>query len=144
MLSVLLVESHADTRDLYAEFLGLIGFRVCTAPDTNVACHLAREVDAVVTGSRLPGRMDGLALVRHLRADPRTEDLAILVLSASAFATDAAAARSAGCDVFLSKPCMPSDLATEIRHAVLMRRRINPSAAAKTQLHVAWRRHSTL
>lgn len=51
----------------------------------------------------LPG-VDGLALTRQLRADPRTRDIRILGLTACAMPGDAERVLAAGCDGYLTKP----------------------------------------
>jgi two-component system response regulator MprA len=56
--------------------------------------------DIIITEILVP-TMDGLALCRQLKADPRTRDIAILVFSILA-AGDRA--REAGADAFLLKP----------------------------------------
>jgi DNA-binding response OmpR family regulator len=118
-MRVLLVESHADTRDLYAECLKLAGFEVLCASCTDEATSLLRRVDAVVTGINVNGRIGGLDLVRIIRSNAATATLAVIVLSASAYPSDVARATAAGCDRFLSKPCLPGDLAAQIRETVL-------------------------
>jgi two-component system cell cycle response regulator len=58
---------------------------------------------------------NGLELIRRLRRDPRTRHVTIIVISRHVFPSDRAAAMSAGCDVFLPKPCLPEALVTEIK-----------------------------
>ena len=117
-MRVLLVESHADTRELYAECLRRAGFEVLPAGRTGDAAALLRGVDAVVTGINVAGEIDGLDLVRIIRCTPATATLPVIVLSASAYPSDVARATAAGCDRFLAKPCLPGDLANHIREAV--------------------------
>ena len=118
MLSILLVEPHADTRELYAEFLQHEGFQVFACDDTDEALARASTTDVVVTGIRVNGTEDGLGLVRHLRGDQSTSHLPIIVLSACAFESDEREALEAGCTAYLSKPCLPVRLADAIRAAV--------------------------
>ena len=115
LLSVLLLEPHADSRDLYVAFLRHMGIRVITADTTDQALRFAETADVVVTGIRVNGVEDGLGLVRHLRAKHGSERLPIVVLTACALESDERAARDAGCDVFLKKPCLPSDLVATIQ-----------------------------
>jgi two-component system cell cycle response regulator DivK len=52
---------------------------------------------------QLPG-MDGLALTRQLKADPKTRDIVVIALTAYAMKGDDERARAAGCDGYVSKP----------------------------------------
>jgi CheY-like chemotaxis protein len=140
MLSVLLVEAHRDTADLYDDFLTTMGFDVQIATNSDDARQLASVAEAVVTGIQIPGSMNGFELIRALRRDPATCDLTIIVLSACAFPADAAKASAAGGDAFLAKPCLPVDLAIEIRHAASRRRR-RRSAVVPGEHRDVQRRH---
>jgi two-component system, cell cycle response regulator DivK len=121
MIAVLLVEPHHDTRELYAEFLQGVGFTVHATANTDEACELVSHADLRVTGLQVPGRIDGLELIRRLRSDPATQAMPIVVVTASVYSSAEQAARGAGCDLFLKKPCLPADLATAIRHAAMLR-----------------------
>src|SRR3954465_12347758 len=112
MISVLLVDPHDDSREAYATVLQSVGFRVYATDNTDDACELVSQADVLVTGLQVPGRLDGRELVQWLRSRPNTQMMPIVVLTASAYPTDEQAARTAGCDVFLTKPCLPLDLAT--------------------------------
>jgi two-component system cell cycle response regulator DivK len=119
--TVLLVESGQDDRGMYAEYLRLSDFHIVEIGDTADALALAATADVIVTGVRVPGPFDGIELVRRVRADRRTHDKGVIVLTACAFEPDQARAYSAGCDGFLPKPCLPDALATEIRRVMANR-----------------------
>ena len=57
----------------------------------------------VLMDIQLPG-IDGLALTRRLRKDPRTRDLLIIALTAYAMVDDRRRALDAGCDDYVAKP----------------------------------------
>ena len=137
-MRVLLVESHADTCELYAEYLGFVGFEVISAGRTDNAAALVKQADAVVTGINVSGPVDGLGLVRAIRSDPDTSALPVIVLSASAYPSDVARAKAAGCDRFLAKPCLPANLASEIRAVV----RGRPARMAKATVGSSLTRRS--
>jgi CheY-like chemotaxis protein len=63
--------------------------------------------------------MDGLALTRQLKADPKTNDILIIAMTAFAMKGDEQKALQAGCDGYLSKPIdtrtMPAFLAKRLR-----------------------------
>jgi two-component system cell cycle response regulator DivK len=125
-LSLLLLEPHRDSREMYVEFLEYDGFVVRTPATVAEAVTLAPTVDAVVTEITVAVGDDGLQLVRQLRRTPSTRSVPIVVLTANAFKQDAARAQEAGCDLFLAKPCVPADLANAVRRAVAWRRSGSP------------------
>lgn len=63
----------------------------------------AQQPDLALVDVMMPG-MDGYEVVRHLRADPRTENMAIIVLTARGQPVDQQAALDAGADMHLPKP----------------------------------------
>jgi two-component system, cell cycle response regulator DivK len=112
---ILLVEDFVDARDMYREYLEFSGFTVETACDGHEAIVKARRhnPDLILMDLSLPG-LDGWEATRRLRADPATEHLTIVALSAHALAADWERARVAGCDGFIAKPCLPQDLVDEM------------------------------
>jgi two-component system cell cycle response regulator DivK len=120
-VSVLLIEPDPDNQDMYAEYLCAHAFDVVTREDGCDAIAHAQSADVVVTGIRLPGEIDGITLIRQLRADARTKLKPIIVLTACAYDADRRRAQQAGCDAFLPKPCLPDALMAEIRQVLQLR-----------------------
>lgn len=114
---VLLVEDHADSRQMYAEFLRM-QFIVVEAGDGVNALEVMEETrpDVVVTDLALP-RMDGFELVRRMKADERLRDVPVIALSGFSGRDHEERARQAGTSVVLQKPCLPDDLAEAIANA---------------------------
>lgn len=125
---VLLIEPHADTCDMYREFFAHQGIRLTCLPDAHDALRLAARAAIVITGILLPGEMDGIALVAALRADSRTHEVPIIVLTACAWKTERLRAHRAGCDVFLPKPCLPEELLGEVRRLLVSADQTSPPA----------------
>ena len=113
-LAILLVESDADNRELYAEYLHYSSAAVTTVDTTDAALPVARFADVIVTGMRVHGTFDGITLVKRLRADEETRHATIIVLTACVFERDEQVAFAAGCDAFLRKPCDPETLVQTI------------------------------
>ncbi|OFW08061.1 MAG: hypothetical protein A3H96_21945 [Acidobacteria bacterium RIFCSPLOWO2_02_FULL_67_36] len=107
----LLVEDHADTRQMYAEFLSF-AYDVVEAGDGAQALALARErrPDVLITDLSLPV-IDGFELVERVRKDPGLAGIAIICLSGYGGHQHDERAREAGCDRILQKPCTPDTLA---------------------------------
>ena len=70
--------------------------------------------DIVLMDLALP-RMDGWEATRRLKNDERTRHIPIVALTGHALAGHAEGAREAGCDAFVTKPCLPDALVAEIR-----------------------------
>jgi CheY-like chemotaxis protein len=114
--TVLIVDDVEDNREMYAEYLRFVGFHVDTAPngEDGLAKALAEPPDAVVLDLTMP-RMDGWAFAQAVRADARTQHTRIIVLSGHALTGTEERARDAGAHRFLAKPCLPEDLAAELK-----------------------------
>lgn len=121
---VLLVDDVEDARQMYSEYLTHTGWRVETASDGQEAMEKALEhsPDVIVMDLAMPG-FDGWSATRALKADPRTARIPIIVLSAHALADSIARAREAGCDAYLTKPCLPDQLVAELQRQLGSRSR---------------------
>jgi two-component system phosphate regulon response regulator PhoB len=120
--TVLVVEDEPQIQELVAVNLEHYGHRVVRAASAEEADEAIRAAlpDVLVLDWMLPGE-SGLALARRLRADPRTRDLPILMLTARAMEADKLSGLEAGADDFITKPFSPKELAARIK-AVLRRR----------------------
>ena len=120
--TVLVVEDEAQIQELVAVNLEHVGHRVLRAGSAEEAERAIRDElpDVVVLDWMLPGE-SGLAFARRLRADERTRELPILMLTARAMEQDKLSGLEAGADDYLTKPFSPKELAARIK-AVLRRR----------------------
>jgi CheY-like chemotaxis protein len=69
----------------------------------------------------LPG-MDGWEATRRLKDDERTSHIPVIAVTGHALAGHAEAARRAGCDGFITKPCLPDALVAEVRRMLVVGR----------------------
>ena len=113
---ILVVDDYQDAREMYAEYLVFSGFRVAEARNGNeaVAQAFALTPDLILMDLSLPG-MDGWEATRLLKADERTKHIPVVALTGHALAGASEGARKAGCDSFVTKPCLPDDLVVEVR-----------------------------
>jgi two-component system, cell cycle response regulator DivK len=113
---ILVVDDYQDAREMYAEYLQYSGFRVAEAKNGNEAVTQARSLkpDLILMDLSLPG-MDGWEATRVLKADDETRHIPIVALTGHALAGASEGARKAGCDSFVTKPCLPDDLVVEVR-----------------------------
>ena len=119
---LLVVEDESAIAELIAINLRHAGFSATVVASAEAArAEVDRELPAlVVLDWMLPGQ-SGAALCRQWRADPRTRDLPVIMLTARAEETDQIQGLEAGADDYLAKPFSPRALVARIR-AVLRRR----------------------
>jgi CheY-like chemotaxis protein len=113
---VLIVDDFPDNRQMYAEFLAFSGLRVAEAANGHEALEQATALmpDLIVMDLSLPG-MDGWEATRRLKEDPRTKNILVMALTGHALAGHSKGAIEAGCDAFVTKPCLPDRLLEEIQ-----------------------------
>ena len=120
---VLVVEDYQDAREMYAAYLQFSGFRVAEATNGVEAIEKTVELmpDIILMDLALP-RMDGWEATRRLKLDERTRHIPIVALTGHALAGHAEGARRAGCDSFVTKPCLPDALVAEIKRMLAAQR----------------------
>jgi CheY-like chemotaxis protein len=102
---VLLVEDAPFLRYAFGRLLRLHGFDVMEVNDGReaLACLCKFRPQLIVTDLMMPG-MDGVELIKRLRADPETADLPVVAITAEATEQAEQRARRAGVDDILVKP----------------------------------------
>ncbi len=118
---ILVVDDYQDAREMYAEYLQFSGFRVAEARNGTEAIEqaFALNPDLILMDLSLPG-MDGWEATRQLKSDDRTRHIPVVALTGHALAGASEGARKAGCDSFVTKPCLPDDLVVEVRRMLNM------------------------
>ena len=101
---VLVVDDNADMREYVARLLAE-HYRIQVVPDGEaaLATALERPPDLVLTDVMMP-RLDGFGLLRGLRADARTRNVPVIMLSARAGEESRVEGMEAGADDYLIKP----------------------------------------
>jgi CheY-like chemotaxis protein len=104
MTLILVVEDNAMNRKLMRDILE-IRFEVveATRGEEVFALLERRRPDLILMDVQLPG-IDGLALVRRLKADQATRDIPVVAVSAHAMQHNIDEARAAGCIDYVTKP----------------------------------------
>jgi signal transduction histidine kinase/CheY-like chemotaxis protein len=110
-IRVLVADDDAVSRSLAADLLAELGFEVRRASDGAAALEQLRlgDVDLLITDLAMP-RVDGMELIRAVRAAQGARAPRIIAVSASASDYTSQEALEAGCDVFLPKPLRLTDL----------------------------------
>lgn len=139
---VLVVEDYQDAREMYAAYLQFSGYRVAEATNGLEAIEQANALmpDIILMDLALP-KMDGWEATRRLKRQESTRHIPIVALTGHALAGHAEGARQAGCDSFVTKPCLPDALVAEIKrmlaardHATGMAPRGEASGRGRTSL----------
>ena len=102
---ILVVEDNPANMKLLSFVLQSRGYAVrqATTAVEALAAIDAAQPRVILMDLQLPG-MDGLALTRRLKADPRTRQIVIVAVTAYAMKGDEQKAREAGCDGYVTKP----------------------------------------
>jgi two-component system OmpR family response regulator len=113
---VLVVEDHADTREMIGVALEMAGYGVLLAADGRDALALARQhrPAAVVMDIYMPG-MDGVEITRRLRAEP---DLAPIPVVAHTAKPQGLTGIEELFDAICPKPCPPNELVRVLRETL--------------------------
>ncbi|WP_078916348.1 response regulator [Streptomyces viridochromogenes] len=112
---VLVVDDNKVIRQLIRVNLELEGFEVVTAADGAECLEVVHQVRPdVITLDVVMPRLDGLRTAARLRADPRTRDLPLAIVSAcTQYEVDTGV--DVGVDAFLAKPFEPAELVSLVR-----------------------------
>ncbi len=118
---VLVVDDQRSLRSLIRLNLELEGFRVEEAVD-GVDCleQARRQRPDLITVDIVMPRLDGLATVAELRADPRLRDVPIVMVTTSGQPQDQQRARAAGVEAYLTKPYDPDELVATVRRLLVL------------------------
>jgi len=118
----LVVEDESAIAELIAINLRHAGFEVIVAADADQAQAAVDRVlpDLVLLDWMLPGQ-SGIQLAKRWRADPRTREMPVIMLTARAEEADKITGLDAGADDYLTKPFSTRELMARIR-AVLRRK----------------------
>ena len=113
---VLLVDDSQTVRRMLEWSLTPAGCRTLQAADGIQALEIlrAQAVDLAIVDLNMP-RMDGIELIRTVRADPRFKELPIILLTTEGREPDRVAALEAGATLFLTKPSTPAILLGKTR-----------------------------
>ncbi len=120
--NILLVEDEPAIQELIAFNLVQAGHHVLRASTAEVALTLVKNAlpDLVLLDWMLPGA-SGVEIARKLRADERTRQIPIIMLTARSDEQDKVQGLEAGADDYITKPFSPRELLARIK-AVLRRR----------------------
>lgn len=126
---VVVVDDHADIRDLVRQYLEQQGYKVSVAESGAALRRLLerQSVDLIILDIMMPGE-DGLSVCRQVRA---AREVPIIFLTAMAEDTDRIIGLELGADDYLVKPFNPRELLARIR--AVLRRATSPATQPPAQ-----------
>jgi CheY-like chemotaxis protein len=115
MIKGFIAEDNAVNRELLRELLQLRGYTVLEACDGQEALRMIgqSQPEMLLLDIGMPV-MDGFAVIRKIRENPRLTHLPVVAVTAYAMQGDRERILNSGFDVYLSKPVNPSSLQDEL------------------------------
>ena len=131
---ILIVEDEPSIAELISINLSHAGFTVARAFQADEASLMMRNIspDLVILDWMLPGK-SGVQFAKELRANPVTQSLPILMLTAKGEEADKVLGLDAGADDYVTKPFSPKELVARVK--ALLRRQA-PSVLEEKALSV--------
>jgi len=115
MKKILIAEDERDIRDLIAFTLRFAGYEVLTANNGDEAVQMTKKElpDLVLTDVRMP-KMTGYEACRLIKADPVTQHIPVVFLSAKGQDAEVQTGLDSGGDEYLLKPFAPDELTRKV------------------------------
>src|SRR5690242_8934985 len=117
--TILAVDDSASIRLMLSFTLEQNGYRVIEAADgrDGLAKIKAEEVDMVITDLNMPG-MDGIGLIRGIRANPSSRFTPVIMLTTESHEARKHEARAAGATGWITKPFGPEQLLAVVKKVI--------------------------
>jgi CheY-like chemotaxis protein len=115
MKRILIAEDERDIRDLIAFTLRFAGYEVLTANNGEEAVQMTEKEmpDLVLTDVRMP-KMTGYEACKQIKANPKTQHIPVVFLSAKGQEAEVQSGMAAGADEYLLKPFAPDQLTRKV------------------------------
>jgi two-component system, cell cycle response regulator DivK len=128
ILKILIVEDHADMRELLTWQIELMGFLPIPAKHgkEGVEKAVAEQPNLILLDIMMPG-MNGWEAARTLRANPETKDIPILAATALFRDSDLKSCLDAGCNGYIVKPFTFQELQGKVREFIASENSALPS-----------------
>jgi len=134
MSTILIIDDDVNALKLLAYTLRKAGFDILVAQNGFEGLEKAEQhlPDLIVADLMMP-KMDGYEVTRRLRANPTTQNIPIIMLTAKSQVQDKVAGFEAGVDDYVTKPVMPAELIARIK-AHLARHAAAPIAKSRARM----------
>ena len=122
MKKILIVEDQPDIRKLIRMTLEFEDYEIHEASDGATGLRVARSLkpDLMLLDVMMPGELDGLQVCHHIKNDPETQHIRVVLLTARGQARDREVGREAGADEYLVKPFSPLQLIETIERLLVV------------------------
>jgi len=123
LATVLIIEDDITNRELFRACLTKCGYLVLEAEDGRNGLSVAEgsSPDIIIMDVMMPV-MDGIECTRRLKANPKTQDIPVIIVSAKESGADTLAGLDAGADEYLTKPIRTAELQARVRSMVRLSR----------------------
>jgi len=116
---ILIVEDNEKNRKLERDLLQVKGYQTIESETAEEGIRLAQEKHPalILMDIQLPG-IDGIGALAQLRADPRTRNIPVIAVTASAMTQDRQKIMDAGFDGYQRKPLDIKEFLNAVREAL--------------------------
>jgi two-component system phosphate regulon response regulator PhoB len=141
MARILVVEDEEDIRQILAYNLGQAGHEVLTADSGALALDLVRDEhpELVLLDLMLPD-ISGLEICRHLKSDPTSREIPVIMLTARSEEIDRVVGFELGADDYVVKPFSVRELALRIQAVLRRSRSVAGAAEAESETELVFGR----
>jgi len=115
--TILVVEDDQRLRQLSSTWLRSAGYDVLTAENAPAAlAHLAAsKIDLALLDIDLSAELDGIDVLKHIRAEPATAKLPVMILSGNTRFEEIQRGVDAGADHYMTKPYEMTEMLANVR-----------------------------
>jgi two-component system cell cycle response regulator DivK len=121
---ILIIEDNEKNRKLCRDVLQVKGYKTIESETAEEGLKLAleRSPDLILMDIQLPG-MDGITAMKQLKADPNTQNIPIIAITASAMTNNRTTMLAEGFDGYQTKPISLKDFLAEVQRVLALRRK---------------------
>ena len=119
MMKILIIENHADMREILVRILDLMGFTAITSKNGSegVEKALAEKPDLILMDIMMP-EISGWEATRILRGHPQTKDIPVLAATVLVRPSDLQRCITVGCNDYIVKPFTVGQLRRKIERLI--------------------------
>ena len=126
--TILVVDDEDDLRELVRYNLAKAGFRVaCAATGEEALASARRQPPSLIVLDLMLPAIDGLEVCRRLKADAKTREIPIIMLTAKTEESDVVRGLERGADDYITKPFSPREVVARVKVALRHARAGDPS-----------------
>ena len=116
---ILIIEDNEKNRKLARDVLQVKGYQTIESETAEEGLELAAEKSPalILMDIQLPG-IDGITALKRLRADPKTKNIAVIAITASAMTHNRQTLLAEGFDGYQTKPITLKDFLEEVRRVL--------------------------